>query len=1068
MNSKYEKIYELWYENAQHISKSPSNWISFLKTISWNYKFSFEDQLLIYAQRPNATACASYEVWNNKLSRWIKRGSKGIALLDKNQSIRYVFDIADTRSAFNRPLHLWNVNKNDESEYISFLQEKYDISAESNTLSDTVFEFTNIIVEDNYQDYFLSLLKYREESSLENIEETELRTEFKTLISKSISFMILNRMGYDTTKYLQPEDFYFIRNFDTLDTIGQLGMTNHDLCMIAMKDISEKARQLMIRTFEKTNEISQNKSISNERSKYDEKSNIQSSRRLLNSPSTTGGNDLQQPLRKVEIQLPETKSSGTPVRIESEERAKQTPFDDSSSSNIPNGNVDETNVNQESSTRQGKKSDGMGAAHELPTRTGKRDNNEGNNLQLELSEVGGKDNTLPPFDMSDLPQLLREDMCLQHSREEIQQFFIEHTNNIERADFLESCYDDTLVQTYRKPENYDFTYLGYKKFGNKLNIWSGNYLNKKSESTLSFLDLQTEVAKLIERDEYLIPTWKKMTPIQRAFYIGVINRNVDYYMFSYNNEFLQTSSQIISYLNKEQDETKRISFIKGFYPENVIEMNVDGISIGFKKEEDHLHVYLGTYDNQRVSLDYSWKVVDNIISGMIISRYFDPSVQIPTSEEQKNAVFENEEQLKNGIYFSQEEIDAILTKGSGTYGGKLRIYHQMTRHETIEKNAKFLKDEYGTGGSSPAVGFISEDHDSKGILIQRGKEIGHDEIKITLSWKKVAKRIGELVALDRYLSPVEKKEYTQFLKNKMQEDLDKERIEIEKEKNGLTNDEQDEILSFKEYKWKVGDICYKGIDEYTILEDGENIAIQNNAFPLFIDYLSRKEFLSLLKENPLNEKFIVETELSDISFTEYPTIIEEYLPMLIEKIKHDSSYPALRDRDTEIDEAESLLHDAMVEILYTLEESDNKLYELFYNNEVFHDMIISNLIDSIYNDVSTKEIDNNLYDMFYSFVPELMEKKTAYMSFISPNENEHSLVIAYSDDKIIDMYHYFENPSELGVEVLEPHIRFQIDIPNKVLLPIYYSNPSMNIEFDLKKEYSDSYQKDSKRQIKPI
>src|SRR5699024_8055536 len=254
-------------------------------------------------------------------------------------------------------------------------------------------------------------------------------------------------------------------------------------------------------------------------------------------------------------------------------------------------------------------------------------------------------NALPPFDLQDLPALLREDVSLQHTKEEIQQFFNEHGDDEERAIFLESCYDDTLVQTFRKPERYDFSYIGYKKKDHGLEVWSGNYLDQKSLSYLTFFDLQNEVSKLIESGEYLIPTYNKMSPIQKAFYNKTMNRNVDYYLFAYHPQFLKSSSEIISYLKSETDKDKRAEFIKDFYPEEVVEIMVDGISLGFKKEDDHLHIYMGHYDDQAASSDYSWSVVDGEIEGMILSRYFDPSVQIPSSLEQQNAVYENEEQL---------------------------------------------------------------------------------------------------------------------------------------------------------------------------------------------------------------------------------------------------------------------------------------------------------------------------------------------------------------------------------------------------------------------------------------
>src|SRR5699024_4349312 len=143
-------------------------------------------------------------------------------------------------------------------------------------------------------------------------------------------------------------------------------------------------------------------------------------------------------------------------------------------------------------------------------------------------------------------------------------------------------------------------------------------------------------------------------------------------LFSYKSEFKKSSTEIIEFLNNEQDQQKRIQFIKDFYPDEIVEMEVDGVILGFKKENDHLHINMGTYDNQKASSDYSWSLVASEIDGMILSHYFAPNVQTPTVEEQQTAIYENDEQLKNGIYFSQEEIDRALVRGSGFENGKYR------------------------------------------------------------------------------------------------------------------------------------------------------------------------------------------------------------------------------------------------------------------------------------------------------------------------------------------------------------------------------------------------------------
>ena len=932
------------------------------------YKFSFDDQLLIYAQRPDARACASYETWNEKLHRWIKRGSKGIALLNENGTLRYVFDISDTRSPENKPLHLWSVDMTNEAEFIEMIVDKYGPFDSTLDYGQAVILMSKTIVEDNYQDYFSSLKKFNQESILSELEDHEIEGKFKDLLTNSMAYQILYRSGVDPDNYFTEDDFYAIRDFDTLDTISQLGIASRDLCEIGMTDISLKSREIIIRTFEENKKTRQNESEEKERSVSNENNSIQSSWGFLISRSEAGTTSVQQSLRKVEIQLPQDKPSRSSVSLEIKERTQQSLERDRHTSSKENGYPDGAIIKEPTRSQQGNTSDGMGTTHEQSQTTSRGNDPQRTDLQLNLG-FGGEENTLPPFDLSDLPTLLREDVSLQHTKEEIQQFFNEHGDDEERAIFLESCYDDTLVQTFRKPERYDFSYIGYKKKDHGLEVWSGNYLDQKSLSYLTFFELQNEVSKLIESGEYLIPTYNKMSPIQKAFYNKTMNRNVDYYLFAYHPQFLKSSSEIISYLKSETDKDKRAEFIKEFYPEEVIEIVVDGITLGFKKEDDHLHIYMGYYDDQAASTNYSWSVVDGEIEGMILSRYFDPNVQIPSSLEQQNAIYENEEQLNNGIFFSQEEIDRILTRGSGFDQGKMRIYQQMLRHESNDKNAEFLKHEYGIGGSHPAFGLIDMNYDAKGIELSRSRQIGETEISVTLNWKKVAKRINELVQLDRYLSLKEKEYYPTFLQEQMNRELEYERQQLTDTNNFDSvqeTDTEEKIETIKEYRWKVGDTVYKGVDEYTILEDGQDIAIQNKNFPLFIDYMSRQEFISLLKENPLNDNLLVEIEA-----------------------------PA----------------------------------------------------DTVQETIISEDKQERLYKRFKDIAPGLINGTSPYLSYETGSDRDHTFVITFDQEtNIIDMYHVYEIE---GREVMDPHMQFEFDIENNEIVPFYFNNPIVGLEYDL-------------------
>ncbi|GFI40739.1 hypothetical protein IMSAGC017_00774 [Thomasclavelia cocleata] len=1075
MSNKYQYTYELWKEQSKHITSSPIHWMEFLKTASWSFKYRFEDQILIYAQRPDAKACADYDTWNNKMQRWIKRNSKGIALLSNDgHSLRYVFDISDTRSPTNHPLRLWEVKQKNHDEMIEMIENKYEPFDSNNDLGEVIVQMSNIIAEENCQDYVSSLIKYNQDSGLEYLEESEIRTAFSNLISHSIAFEMIHRAGLDTSLYFSEEDFYDITYFDTLDTIGQLGITCHDLCEIGMRDISAKAKEIMIRTFAQSKELEENKD--KERSQQHETSDIQPSGRLSNAQPTSTTETIKQPFRKAKIPVSQRESSGTSVLTKSEQPVEPTLDGNRGTGTSKNGNIDRTTINEIPSPKQGTRPNGMGTTHEPAEDDGRRDRSQRDYLQLDLgfnieNEGGEEENTLPPFDLTDLPQLLREDMELQHSREEIVQFFKENTDENDRAAFLETCYNDTLVQTFRAPELHDHSYIGYKKWDYGLMVWGGNYLKPHSQSYLSFFRLQAEVSKLIDADEYLISPYEKMSGIQRAYSSKNLNSNVTFYLFKYHPEMLVSSSEIIEHMLSHDESEERDEYVKALYPDGIVEWEVDNVPLGFKKEDKHLHIYLGTYDNQADSSDYSWGLIAREIEGMIVSRYFDESVQIPTLEEQKNAVYQNIEDFKKGIFFSQEEIDRCLVIGSGIRDGKYRIYQQFQKNKTNKENADFLKKEYGIGGSHPKYGRIEETHDSKGITLSREREIGHEEIEVTLTWNKVAKRIGELISLNRYLSNDEKEYYPIFLEEQLQNQLEYERKQRQKEIGikdtpiGIKYDVKEDVK--KDYQWKLGDTVHVGINEYEIIEAGNVITLQDENFPLLTESYTKSQFMEILKENPLNDGLLtpIQKELPAERKTD-KELYDEYLPLLVDKIKHSREYISLQDRDTSIDEANDLVRSAMIDIMTKMEKTDPDIYDFYINNDEFRNLMIDDLVGRTYEDIAdttshsselkTTINSHQLYDVFAKMCPRIVENISCLSLMYSKNIHEEPLMISSStEENTMKMFHYHEVN---GLEINEPSMEFYIDRENKTLTPFYYSNQTMGIRYDLddiEKEYHE-------------
>lgn len=1073
--NKLDTLYELLEKSCHDIIQSEELWLSFLKTSGYLYNFNFTNQLLIYQQRPDAKACTDFETWNNRMNRWIKKGSKGIALIDDDgryTKIRYVFDIADTRSPRNRELHLWSVKESFHKQLIDRIAKQFDMTSNDEDLGSFIKEIAKEQTGYYVDDYFKRLMKLKDGSLLESYGENELKNLYRNLLENSVAYSLMSRCDIETKFYFEADDFISIELFNTPEMLGVIGNSFQEESNSLLNVISRITKELIIqnRTFENNNRLVDDKIEKNEGSVINGTNHILNSGRLSNAQFDSRQGDTFRKIRNDEEKISEGTATRNSLFTSSKESTELLLNGNREEGKRNDGNVDEGIVNEKSSTKQGDTSDGMGTAYEQPSKNSGRNHSEGDNLQLDLGieevdkEKGG-DNVLPPFDLSDLPQLLREDVSLQHSKEEIIQYFHEHTDEIERANYLKECYDDTLVQTFRCPEHYDYSYLGYKKRNDGLDVWSGNYLNMKSKSYLSFFQLQSYLAKIIEKDEYLTSPYENESGLKRAYENKIINANVFYHVFQYNDELLESAGKIIEFFQTHDNDEERCEYVQHIYPDSIREWKVDDVILGYDRLDDGLHIYLGTFDNQVVSYDYSWNFVAKEIDGMILSRYFVPDIQIPSLEEQKNAVYENIQNFENGIFFSQQEIDRVLTRGSGFEEGKYRINQMFSKNTTLKEKVQFLKKEYGEGGSSPAVGFINVNYDAKGMSLSRYREIGKDEIKITLKWDKVAKRIDELIQLDRYLNKKEKEYYPTFLQNQLQHQLEYERKSINQSLIAESSDDLQNENIPKEYQWNLGDSVYVGATEYKIIESGNEITLQDESFPLFLEYYSKDDFLKLLKENPLNDHLLkpITQEVQDINIdSSNHTIIKRYLPDLEDQIKRSMIYPALRDSDTTDEEVEDYIREELISIMPSYETKDPDFYNRYLNDDEFRNSLVDYLIDrtyedySISNDIFNKENEENskLFEKMKKMVPRIMNEVSGFCNMITTSDNDDPLMILYDhDEKTIDMFHYYE---ENGIEVSEPYMTFKVDFSKEVLEPISYKNDSIDIEIS-----SDTKNKDA-------
>ncbi len=230
MPSKLQSVTQLYKDTLKDINNSPENWASFLITASNNYKYSFDEQVLIFAQRPEATACADIDTWNDKVKRWVNKGAKGIALLDEvNDKLRYVFDVSDTHNYRGTKLNLWKVDKKYNEEIIETLEANFGELENKIDLAEAIISASYNSVEDNLQDYLDSLIYSKNNSFLEELDNFNIEVKFRSLLSNSVAYITMQRCGINPFNYFSLDDFREIIEFNTIDTLAHLGTATSDV-----------------------------------------------------------------------------------------------------------------------------------------------------------------------------------------------------------------------------------------------------------------------------------------------------------------------------------------------------------------------------------------------------------------------------------------------------------------------------------------------------------------------------------------------------------------------------------------------------------------------------------------------------------------------------------------------------------------------------------------------------------------------------------------------------------------------------------------------------------------------
>ena len=493
MPRKDEILSELLARKTREIVARSGNYAAFLRTAARNYKYTFREQVLIYAQRPDATACAEIDIWN-RLGRRVNRGATGIALLrDPNLSyrIRYVFDISDTNSRENREISLWQMKPEYENEVIWALQNKFLLNRDS-SFPDTVETLSQQLAEETARDCLPDLLNNKQDSFLEELDNASIARWFKDAVSESVRYMVLHRCGY--APELDSDVSGCILDFNTEITASILGSAASTLSQSVLREIGITVKSLerqRLRTFDSFGDTAYNEARKNEERSQNNGTDLQDAGRLPSSQPDSPGESQGGQVWDAASQLP-PQAPGGAVHRDADEGYSERPSGRGGPGGQPDAGTAD-NPNGPSAGRDGgtesSGSNAVGAADEQHPADRGGDHLQSADLRLESE--------LPPFlEERFITAILknRED-DLKVKNQVIRDFFRERSGESERADFLKAAYPDRYTERI-----VDGTRVGYKAMGDGLLMWEGAYLSRTKESVFSWGLVAELTGSILDRE----------------------------------------------------------------------------------------------------------------------------------------------------------------------------------------------------------------------------------------------------------------------------------------------------------------------------------------------------------------------------------------------------------------------------------------------------------------------------------------------------------------------------------------------------------------------------------------
>ena len=491
MARKYDLISELYNRTCKTVVSNPQNWQAFLASACRNYKLRYDEQLLVYAQRPDATAVLEIEQWNKIFGRWVNRGARGIAVFaDENRSrqrLTHYFDISDTHeSRYSRTVPIWDMRQEYEADVIETLESTFGEIENKSSLAEAIMGAARNAAEDNIPDYLQDLYYATEGSSFEEVEEDIVAFIYKNVVTNSVAYMMMSRLGVDTDGYFELDDFRDVTNFNTQETLNALGFATSDIAEMGLTEISKTItalnRQNRIIVGQDRNEY--NKVENNdERSLDNERTDLHDGGRLQPSEpetSTAAGSDFGQ-IRSDEERFSEGTSQSPLLQSPDEGRTDTALGGSGTESQQDGGNNPEPDGTERGSERTDESGgyDEMGSSDELSSQLGTGNRESGSDIRLEYYDRTHEDKSLPFFGRDEvINEILRTTPHLSASLEEIKDYYERNPDNKDRTEYIKSIFNNDYTELTLE----DGRTVGYKTFENVLHLWEGKYDSRTAQS----------------------------------------------------------------------------------------------------------------------------------------------------------------------------------------------------------------------------------------------------------------------------------------------------------------------------------------------------------------------------------------------------------------------------------------------------------------------------------------------------------------------------------------------------------------------------------------------------------